>query len=133
MGMRGGKLASFGLIVVLMAVSAMAAVFSRRVGQHATPFVVLVSLGIALATALVRLFWRPTPWALAGLVALGYAGTMAWLGIHTAQCPHCDAGDGDRIYYLQLDAWFFGFAAAWVLLCIGTGTIIASWLRARRE
>jgi hypothetical protein len=70
----------------------------------------LVPFAGGTAIGLSGIVVRRLPLISAATFLFVYVVFVGWYGIRTAACPHCSAGDGDRLYYLPLLAGFYGIA-----------------------
>jgi len=91
-----------------------------------TPFVVGTAIGLS------GIVVRRLPLIAAATLLFAYLAFITWYGILTATCPHCSGGDGDRVYYLSLYAWFWGSLLGSLLLGIAAGALPA-WLLSKRS
>jgi len=115
---------------------AMAAVGGWVLGSTGGDQDVLIAIGMYTGVGLLagasRLVARPLPWALAGLLVLGYVGYfVVWSGIDMVRCPDCQDGDLTRFGYWWVFMLVWGMLTAWVVAGIALGAMIAGQLRAR--
>ena len=82
----------------------------------------LVPSAIGVGIGLTAFLARRLPFVLAGIPVLAYIAYVAWLGIRVAACPHCDAGDGDRLYYFPLLTGLYGIFLGLFLLGVALST-----------
>src|SRR5512136_1294396 len=83
----------------------------------------LVPFALGLAVGLGGIVLRRLPLVAAVIFLCAYVAFIAWYGVRTAACPHCNAGDGDRLYYLPLLAGFYGSILASLLVGIAAGAV----------
>jgi hypothetical protein len=83
----------------------------------------LVPFTVGTAIGLSGVFTRRLPLVMAAMLISGYVAFVAWYGVRTAACPHCNAGDGDRLYYLPIYAGFWGSILGALLLGIAAGAL----------
>jgi hypothetical protein len=81
----------------------------------------LVPFALGLAIGLSGIVVGRLPLVAAVIFLCAYVGFIAWYGVRTAACPHCNAGDGDRLYYLPLLAGFYGSILGSLLAGIALG------------
>jgi hypothetical protein len=85
----------------------------------------LVPFAAGTAIGLSGIVVRRLPLISAATFLFVYVVFVGWFGIRTAACPHCNAGDGDRLYYLQIYAWFYGSILGSLVAGIALGAVAA--------
>lgn len=132
-GMRGGKVIRLLSVVAAVVALMTLAIVADQSGEYAWAIGTIGVVGLAVISGVSRSAWERAPWVLAGILVLGYLGLVGWMGIHTARCPSCDAGDGDRVYYFWLDSIVATFLAVWALGCVLVGASVSSLWQGRHR
>jgi len=85
----------------------------------------LVPFALGTAIGLSGVFTRRLPVVVAAMLIFGYVAFIGWYVARTVACPHCNAGDGDRLYYLPLLAGFYGSILGALLAGLVFGALAA--------
>jgi hypothetical protein len=93
----------------------------------------LVPFAAGTAIGLSGIVVRRLPLISAATFLFVYVVFVGSYGIRTAACPHCNAGDGDRLYYLPLLAGFYGSILGALLAGLVFGAVAGRPFAQRRR